>query len=518
MKLKFIFSALCVITFTFYTQAQVIEVVGKGAYNNAITDLTFTDVGTIDYIVVEAVYKSATAVNGPVEFISATQTISVDAAPVEFVYTADGTDYGVHPSYFRTTMDPASSISLYSLNNAAGIHSFVAYVYRTLPNAGYYSERNDEHGFFYRNGEYAPGVFNIPINTAQDDRDITVTAVISELAFDTRLCIIDITAGNRTANLTLTQPNSGANLTLEPVTLLDVAGDVDNVIVSIYSPAGWGVGDSFISGNIVVDVEEAMIDPCLNSDLNVDLGDDQIVYYGYNPMAYATIDANATGGIPPYSYSWSNGSTSTSICVNPHTDTYYTVTVTDANGCVTTDEILVEVIDVRCGWCNNNMVKVCHTSFWCPNFQYTLCVKSWLVPALLCWGDQLGSCDLYKSAPIDGEMPEFETELDIREYDKKVYNEYFKNGGLGNMESSLSIYPNPIVNSATIEFSVVENNYTTVELYDMMGRRITQLFAGETQVGETYNLIFEVSEQPQGVYFLILKNGENTIKEKVNIK
>ena len=50
----------------------------------------------------------------------------------------------------------------------------------------------------------------------------------------------------------------------------------------------------------------------------------------------ATISTIGTGGVPPYTYSWSNGPTSTSQTVTPNTTTTYTASVTDANGCVST--------------------------------------------------------------------------------------------------------------------------------------------------------------------------------------
>jgi gliding motility-associated-like protein len=47
----------------------------------------------------------------------------------------------------------------------------------------------------------------------------------------------------------------------------------------------------------------------------------------------AIISANASGGISPYSYQWSNGSLLQSQTVQPGTTTVYTCDVTDANGC-----------------------------------------------------------------------------------------------------------------------------------------------------------------------------------------
>jgi len=48
-----------------------------------------------------------------------------------------------------------------------------------------------------------------------------------------------------------------------------------------------------------------------------------------------TITTTVTGGTSPYIYSWNTGATTNSITVNPTSTTSYTVTVTDANGCIT---------------------------------------------------------------------------------------------------------------------------------------------------------------------------------------
>ncbi len=47
----------------------------------------------------------------------------------------------------------------------------------------------------------------------------------------------------------------------------------------------------------------------------------------------ATISANVTGGTAPYTYSWTQGGTTSNITVSPSTTTIYSVSVTDANSC-----------------------------------------------------------------------------------------------------------------------------------------------------------------------------------------
>ena len=108
------------------------------------------------------------------------------------------------------------------------------------------------------------------------------------------------------------------------------------------------------------------------------------VYVGYAPASSITLTAVATAGTPSYSYNWSNGATGSTITVNPLTNTVYTVTVTDANGCTAAATRAINVIDIR-GGNKNDKVKICHGS-------NSLVVDGSSVGAHLAHGDLLGSC------------------------------------------------------------------------------------------------------------------------------
>jgi hypothetical protein len=105
-------------------------------------------------------------------------------------------------------------------------------------------------------------------------------------------------------------------------------------------------------------------------------------YKGYTP---AILTASPADGTPPYAYAWSNGQVSQSIIVSPPVSTIYTVTVTDATGCISTASTLVEVVDVACG-SGQAKVYVCHAGT-------TQCVLVRLVQAHLAHGDNLGYCN-----------------------------------------------------------------------------------------------------------------------------
>ena len=100
----------------------------------------------------------------------------------------------------------------------------------------------------------------------------------------------------------------------------------------------------------------------------------------------------ASGGTPPYSYSWSNGATTASVNVSPATSTTYTVTVTDSFGCKQTSAgKLVKVVDVRCGG-KGDKVQVCIVPPGNFGVSYNSCVDAAAVAPLLKAGSRLGSC------------------------------------------------------------------------------------------------------------------------------
>jgi hypothetical protein len=96
------------------------------------------------------------------------------------------------------------------------------------------------------------------------------------------------------------------------------------------------------------------ITDCGNDLLAADAGACQSRFLGYCPVEGDTnfLVGSASGGFPPYTYSWSGAgilyTNGASAAVQPGVTTTYTLTVTDAKGCVATSDVTVNVLDICC--------------------------------------------------------------------------------------------------------------------------------------------------------------------------
>ncbi|MDX5443150.1 MAG: T9SS type A sorting domain-containing protein [Hymenobacteraceae bacterium] len=194
-------------------------------------------------------------------------------------------------------------------------------------------------------------------------------------------------------------------------------------------------------------------------------GADATVYLGYAPTECTTLSASATGGTGAYTYSWSNGANTASISVCPSATTTYTVTITDAAGCSSTDQVTVNVVDVRCGK-KLDKVLVCHNG-------HEICIAPQAVPAHLAHGCALGSCS---------------------------------SAGAGMMaaEATLTAYPNPFAAQTTIQVEALTDGVVALAIYDLKGSLVKQIHKGEVSAGQVYTFDVDAANLPGGIYVAAL--------------
>lgn len=77
-------------------------------------------------------------------------------------------------------------------------------------------------------------------------------------------------------------------------------------------------------------------------------------------------------------------------------------------------------------------------------------------------------------------------------------------------------YPNPFNPSTTIKYSLPENGFTTLKIYNTIGKEIATLVESNKEAGN-YSVEFIANNIPSGIYFYTLKSGSFTNTKKMII-
>jgi hypothetical protein len=75
-------------------------------------------------------------------------------------------------------------------------------------------------------------------------------------------------------------------------------------------------------------------------------------------------------------------------------------------------------------------------------------------------------------------------------------------------------YPNPFNPTTQINYSVAQNGYTSLKVYNALGQEVATLFAGNQTAG-SHLAVFDGSRYASGVYFYTLRSNGNTITKKM---
>jgi hypothetical protein len=79
---------------------------------------------------------------------------------------------------------------------------------------------------------------------------------------------------------------------------------------------------------------------------------------------------------------------------------------------------------------------------------------------------------------------------------------------------SLSAYPNPFNAQTTIQYSLPEQSQVTIDIFDILGRKIETLAEGIKPAGN-HQAIWDASDQSSGIYIYRIKAGEKIETKKM---
>jgi hypothetical protein len=108
------------------------------------------------------------------------------------------------------------------------------------------------------------------------------------------------------------------------------------------------------------------------------------------------------------------------------------------------------------------------------------------------------------------------------DYGNNLYvdNINFSQFGVGIQENellnNLNVYPNPMTNAAIIDFNLAESNAVSIEIVNTIGQVVLHENLGKMSAG-VQNYSLNAASLNNGLYFLNIKVGDNTITRKVAI-
>jgi FlgD Ig-like domain len=140
--------------------------------------------------------------------------------------------------------------------------------------------------------------------------------------------------------------------------------------------------------------------------------------------------------------------------------------------------------------CENNLTTMCHKG-------NTICVANASIANHLSHGDFLGACP--SSNTINNKAKP----------------------GIEHQTKALTIYPNPVVNSTTVSFSVTQAGNVSIRIFDLSGRVIATLVNKKMPAGN-HQLAWNANDEngnavPSGIYLLRLNTGCYSETKKLSV-
>ncbi|MBL4655690.1 MAG: T9SS type A sorting domain-containing protein [Bacteroidia bacterium] len=220
-----------------------------------------------------------------------------------------------------------------------------------------------------------------------------------------------------------------------------------------------------------------------------------------------------SGGTPPYSYLWNIGVTDSTISGLPAGT--YTLTVTDASGCkVIQDAVIIEpdLLTVSTNYGNTTGTN-------CDG-QAIANVTGGTLPYIYLWNDPASQTTSTAWGLCMGSYMVTVTDANNCTTSGSVFVDSIVSGitNISTFNINFTVYPNPILNEATIAFELNKPSNVQLALYDLMGRRI-ELFIDKEESAGIHLQIINASDLnlTNGIYLVTLIVDREIYYSKVAI-
>ena len=88
--------------------------------------------------------------------------------------------------------------------------------------------------------------------------------------------------------------------------------------------------------------------------------------------------------------------------------------------------------------------------------------------------------------------------------------------GEDNMSDGLSAFPNPFNNSTNLTFRIERQSRVRIDIFDMLGRRVSNLVNTELSAG-SHSVVWDADRLPSGVYFCRLAVDDHSMTTRITL-
>ncbi|MEL4454533.1 T9SS type A sorting domain-containing protein [Lutimonas vermicola] len=496
---KLLLSFVVLIFLNFSVRGQVVELMGMGIKSKTSATLEIADQYNIKQADLFAVSKGLNTLP-PIDGVLFDNEDSPSSNWIPIVgsqYLSYVKDESIG-YYTRSFANPLNEKFNASIKIEDYVHSFYAYVYRTSLTASYKSVVNVEQVFMYHNGSAKKYVYTLDIGTETASRDLTIKVPISELDEGQRMIVIEIEAGPKYQRFVENTYNSlGNSLLIGEYQLKDVPGNISEVTISIYSPDPGSDnlnGDSFFVGGVIADVEKVFNGCTLTQ--------------GYW-KTHSTCKKNGNG--PKRDDTWDlieGGKAEKTVFFESGKDYCEVFNTNPGKGgkyYILAHQYIAAELNLHNDADPSDIASTFDeaTKFLHENTPEEVNNNKDLQQMCVRLGGILDDFNNGRIGPGHCD--------DKDEYTEKIAIK------VASSKNKVNVFPNPVRDVGKIAFTSKQSGDTRIELYNISGQKVGDLYNGVTKKGADVLIEFSTLHLKRGLYFALVKNGNDTMRHKISI-
>lgn len=213
-----------------------------------------------------------------------------------------------------------------------------------------------------------------------------------------------------------------------------------------------------------------------------------------------SVNITVSGGTGPYTYLWNNGAITEDI--EDLNDGTYTVTITDSEGCTTTQTATVlPGIDFPITVTATDSLLSASTA---PNYQWYLD------------GVQIIGANSQTYIATQSGTYAVTTSVGPCKYGSNAVVVTITAVEEQSVFADIKVYPNPATDDVTVYIELLSPQKVSLNLYDVLGRSLSQM--GGTDKAGSFTFIIPVNNLSQGMYFLTIATNTASRSVKLMVK